>query len=69
MEQEAGFSGLVVPRGTYYTCLALNSNGFGHPRPLSGVDTSVVVVGASVAQAFWWRRTPKSGVYAASMKI
>jgi hypothetical protein len=47
MEQEAGFSGLVVPHGTYHTCLALQSNGFDHPRPLSGVDTSVV--GASQA--------------------
>ena len=27
---------------------------------VSGVDTSVV--GASGAHAFWWRRTPKSGV-------
>jgi hypothetical protein len=45
---------------SYYTCLALQSNGFDHPRPLSGVDTSVV--GASGAHVFWWRRTPKSGV-------
>jgi hypothetical protein len=37
----------VVPHGTYYTCPALQSNGFDHPRPLGGVATSVV--GASGA--------------------
>ena len=51
MELEAGFSGLIVPHGTYYTCLALQSNGFDHQRPLSGVNTSIVA-GASGAHAF-----------------
>ena len=49
-----------APRHLSYMPGTLQSNGFDHPRPLSGVDTSVV--GASGAHAFWWRRTPKSGV-------
>ena len=33
---------MVVPHGTNYTCLALQSNEFDLPRPLIGVDISVV---------------------------
>ena len=42
---------MVVPHG-YYTCLALQSNGVDHPRPLSGVGTSVV--GSITMEASAW---------------